>query len=264
MATRCGCGAPPPPPPPRRHAIRASKDLSCHPIFVPFSKRELDRLQKTKTDALPTELSTLLRKHHTPVRTLFQFLDGDLNGSLTRFELRTALGCLGIERSQEDVDGLFLALLEVAIQDGEVQIPFRCVQKILRSDCSRVNTWLTTQHMGRQGLATRLQRAEAEIEKAEQAAAAARAREQRTAERAAEVEPLQRRVAELDAKAAQRGGQSDGLRTYMKHIETEREVWAGGRAHAAIACRRAARLRRPAHPFCVAPPHAPCCAHRRA
>ena len=214
------------PPPPRRHEIaRCSAFDSCQPLFVPFTARELDKLKSTRTGALPSELATLLRRHHTPVRALFYFLDINRLGRLTRHELRAALLCLGIERSRDEVDALFLGILERAIEDGEVTLPFRCVQKALLGGI-QMTKWVTSQAAGKQGLASRVQQLEAELEKTREDAKVARVVEQAASKRAAAAEAAAHQATNAAAKqtaaAAEQSGKSDGLRHYLAHVESER------------------------------------------
>lgn len=229
--------------PPRRNAIaKCAAYDACHPLFVPFTAGELQKLKKTRTVSLPTQLASMLRRHHTPVRALFQFLDGDSSGLLTRYELRTSLRCLGIDRSDEEVDALFRAcdaqkeidislsyahtqfrvaqfrvavgMLETAIEDGEVALPFRCVQKALLGG-ARVSSWVTAQAQGRQGLTTRLQRAEADMEAAKEEARAARVAEHLATERAVAAEAAAARATEQAAKlttsTTEKADQNTGL-----------------------------------------------------
>ena len=214
------------PPPPRRHEIARCTADSCHPLFVPFTARELDKLKSTKTGALPTELATLLRRHHTPVRALFSFLDGNRLGKLTRHELRSALLCLGIERTDEEVDCLFLAILERAIEDGEVGLPFRCVQKALLGG-TKLSTWMASQAAAKQGLAMRLQELEAELEQSKEETRVAKAVGKAASKRAMEAEAAAQkatdREAMLAAANAEQSAQNDDLRRHLKDVESQRE-----------------------------------------
>ena len=53
------------------------------------------------------------------------------DGGLTRRDLHNSLGCLGIKLTPWSCDNLFRALLEYAIEDGEVTLSYHIIHKAL-------------------------------------------------------------------------------------------------------------------------------------
>ena len=176
------------------------------PFFAPLSPAELQKLKEVKYSALPAKLHDLLRRHYTPVRHLFRFLGGNLDGTLTRHELYRALKALGVELTKADAEDLFRGLLEFAIDEGEVALSFRSIQKAIYSVKSGHK--LTTYDNERRQLLERIEAIESSQLSASQEAeraltargsAEARATAADEARAAAEAETAVARQAEMEA-----------------------------------------------------------------
>ena len=115
----------PPPPPVRIHGRDERCPDACAPLFAPLTEEEQQILAAEDLDPsqLLQMLRKLLQKHRTPVRHLFRGLASP-DGGLTRRDLHNSLGCLGIKLTPWSCDNLFRALLEYAIEDGEVTLSY--------------------------------------------------------------------------------------------------------------------------------------------
>lgn len=206
---------------------------SRRPLFAPLSPRDLQKLRETSVSELPSRLHDLLRRHHTPVRYLFRCLDGNHDGMLTREELWKALRCFGLEVSRAEARAIFRGLLEFAINDGDVALSYRSVQKaLLRNEVSRVK--ISEQPESKNGaMRERVGKIEmahakacldketamASATKAEQAAAraAADAAKAKAAQKALKV-----KANKAAAAAAEASKQAEALREYLDHSEEAR------------------------------------------
>ena len=71
-------------------------------LFAPLDPSEFKKLKGAKVEELPARLQQLLHAHRTPVHHLFRYLDGNLDGMLTRSELWTNLRTLGLDLSRSE------------------------------------------------------------------------------------------------------------------------------------------------------------------
>ena len=122
----------PPPPPVRIHGRDERCPDACAPLYAPLTEEEQQILAAEDLDPsqLLQMLRKLLQKHRTPVRHLFRGLASP-DGGLTRRDLHNSLGCLGIKLTPWSCDNLFRALLEYAIEDGEVTLSYHVIHKAL-------------------------------------------------------------------------------------------------------------------------------------
>ncbi len=185
--------------------MRASPGLQGPgpPLYVPLASEEIEDLCHGRIHSLPAKLLGLLRRHHAPVRSLFQQLDGNLDGSITRHELWASLQGLGVPLSLAEADVLFRALLEFAIGEGEVTLSFRAVQRALLSP--EVGELIWEKDQDRRAL-RRAKRSAAKVAQAERRAATAT---QARADAACKLRLSQKRLT--------------ALRSYAEHIEHGRD-----------------------------------------
>ena len=200
---------------------------SCSPFFAPLSDKELQKLKEAKVVALPMRLRSILRKHYTPIRHLFRCFDGNEHGMLTKQELQRSLKCLGVELQKYEVDALFQALLNVAIDEGDVSLSFRSVQKAFQQP-ERVAAHVLAQSREVRELSERLESSEAARDKASKAAASATARAEK-AEAAAAAATTRAEKAEAEAKQERSrrikaGKQGEGLRAYLEFVDSSKEM----------------------------------------
>ena len=200
---------------------------SCSPFFAPLSDKELQKLKEAKVVALPMRLRSILRKHYTPIRHLFRCFDGNEHGMLTKQELQRSLKCLGVELQKYEVDALFQALLNVAIDEGDVSLSFRSVQKAFQQP-ERVAAHVLAQSREVRELSERLESSEAARDKASKAAASATARAEK-AEAAAAAATARAEKAEAEAKQERSrrikaGKQGEGLRAYLEFVDSSKEM----------------------------------------
>ena len=182
---------------------------------------------------LPARLRAILRKHYTPVRHLFRNMDGNLDGQITKQELGRSLKCLGIDLAAWQLDDLFRGLLMFAIEEGDVTLSFRNVQKALMQP-GRVSAHILSQSRELNDLKEMLERTEDKLSKAIKQATtqAARADKAEKAEKAAiaraekaEAEARRQKAAAKKEKSARlkASSQGEGLRAYLQFIEDGKE-----------------------------------------
>ena len=114
---------------PKSRGARAARPLASSASSTPPST--YGRTRADVVAELPIRLHELLRRHHARTLDVFRALDQTNDGLVTRDELEKALRSLGVHLSYSDMNDLFRGLLEATIEDGELALSFRGIQRAL-------------------------------------------------------------------------------------------------------------------------------------
>ena len=106
-----------------RPAARAPPPRGAMPLLVSPTQKAM--LASMPPANLPRGLAATLRANHARVLDLFRALDADADGMVSRGELASTLGRLGLHASPNEVDALFDSI----DADGSDRIDFRELQK---------------------------------------------------------------------------------------------------------------------------------------